>query len=274
MRPKAIHSIHNPAIKKVIKLRARPEKYAPSKERLSGEVLIEGPRPLTMALECGTGIRTALITDEFLKESRYEGILERLTNLSVPVYVIEKHQMARISDTVTPQGIIAICRVKARDIQDLCPEGDELFVVSDGIQDPGNCGTIVRLCDGAGIKTFISLKGSANPFNPKAIRASAGSVFSLKIVFADRAGFLDWCRRHKVHILITAPEADRTIYEFDLEGSVAIVFGNETTGVSEEMRRQAACSLRIPIYGSAESLNVASSAAITIYEMVRKRKGP
>ncbi|HDH02277.1 MAG TPA: RNA methyltransferase, partial [Nitrospirae bacterium] len=202
----------------------------------------------------------------------YEAILEKLTSLTVPVFVIDKNRMAQISDTVTPQGIIAICKVKAKNIHDLYPEEDELFVVSDAIQDPGNTGTIIRVCDGAGIKTFISLKGSANPFNPKVIRASAGSVFSLDIVLAEREDFLEWCREHNIPILITAPEADKTIFEFDLEGSGALVFGNETRGVSKEIRQEAACSLRIPIYGSAESLNVASTAAITIYEFVRKTR--
>ncbi|VAX34240.1 hypothetical protein MNBD_NITROSPIRAE03-160, partial [hydrothermal vent metagenome] len=166
----------------------------------------------------------------------------------------------------------AICKVKARDIHDLSPEKDELFVVSDAIQDPGNTGTIIRVCDGAGIRAFISLKGSANPFNPKVVRASAGSVFNMDIVLAEREDFLEWCGGHKIPILITAPEADRTIFEFDLESSGALVFGNETQGVSNEIRQEAACSLRIPIFGRAESLNVASTAAITIYDFVRKRR--
>ena len=272
MKPKTLQSQHNPAIKKVLKLRSRPEKYAPSLKSLSGEVLIEGPRPLAMAIETGAAIKSALITEDVLKEADYDAILEKLTGLTIPVFVIDKDRMAQISDTVTPQGIIAICKVKARNIHDLSPKKDELFVVSDTIQDPGNTGTIIRVCDGAGIKTFISLKGSANPFNPKVIRASAGSVFSLDIVLAEREDFLEWCREHNIPILITAPEADRTIFEFDLEGSGALVFGNETQGVSNEIRQEAACSLRIPIYGSAESLNVASTAAITIYEFVRKTR--
>ncbi len=272
MNPKALQSRHNPTVKKVLKLRSRPEKYAPAPKSLSGEVLIEGPRPLTMAIEAGAAIKSALITEDILNEAGYDSILEKLTGLTIPVFVIDKDRMAQISDTVTPQGIIAICKVKARDIHDLHPEKDELFVVSDAIQDPGNTGTIIRVCDGAGIRAFISLKGSANPFNPKVIRASAGSVFSLDIVLAEREDFIEWCRGHNIPILITAPEADKTIFEFDLEGRGALVFGNETQGVSKDIRQEAACSLRIPIYGRAESLNVASTAAITIYEFITKKR--
>ncbi len=272
MKPKTLQSLHNPTIKKVLKLRSRPEKYAPTLDSPSGEVLIEGPRPLTMAIEARVSIKAALITEDVLKEAGYDVILEKLTGLTIPVFVVDKDRMAQISDTVTPQGIIAICKVKARNIHDLYPEKDDIFVVSDAIQDPGNTGTIIRVCDGAGIRTFISLKGSANPFNPKVIRASAGSVFNLDIVLAEREDFLQWCRGHNIPILITAPEADRTIFEFDLEGSGALVFGNETRGVSREIRQEAACSLRIPIYGRAESLNVASTAAITVYELIKKRR--
>ena len=272
MKPKTLQSRNNPAIKKVLKLRSRPEKYAPAPKNLSGEVLIEGPRPLAMAIEAGAAIKSALITEDVLKETGYDSILEKLTGLTIPVFVIDKDRMAQISDTVTPQGIIAICKIDAKDIHDLSPEEDELFVVSDAIQDPGNTGTIIRVCSGAGIRYFISLRGSASPFNPKAIRASAGSVFNMDIVLAEREDFLKWCRGYNIPIMVTAPEADRTIFEFDLKGSGALVFGNETRGVSKEIRQEAADSLRIPIYGRVESLNVASTAAIAIYEFIRKRR--
>jgi len=272
MKPRTLHSLHNPVIKKAVKLRSRPEKYAPSLKNLSGEVLIEGPRPLEAAIASGVVIKSALVTEDVLKETGYSSVVEKLTGLTVPVFVIDRAQMARISGTVTPQGMVAICKVKAREIQDLHPERDELFVVSDSIQDPGNTGTIIRVCDGAGIRVFISLKGSANPFNPKVIRASAGSVFNLDVVMAERKDFLKWCTRFNIPVLITAPEAEKTVFDFDLGGSGALVFGNETRGVSSEVRSKAAWSLRIPMYGKAESLNVAAAAAITIYGLVWKRR--
>ncbi len=269
MRSRVIRSPRNPLVKRILKVKARPEKYAPSAERPSGEVLIEGPRPLSTALACGAAVEAVLVTEGFMRGGRHGGVLE---GLSVPVTVIDDRLMARISDTVTPQGIIALSRVRAAgDIDRHSPGEDELIVVSDGIQDPGNPGTIVRVCDGAGVRSFVCLKGSANPFTPKAVRASAGSVFGLKVFFAPRESFLHWCRRHGVRILITEPGAEETVFDTVVSGPVALVFGNEAAGVSREVRGSAGLSLCIPMSGRAESLNVASAAAITIYELMRKR---
>ncbi len=270
MKPKALQSRHNPTVKRFLKILGRPEKYAPSLKNPSGEVVVEGPGPLETALEAGCRISSVLITGDTLEDRRCESLIERLTDLAVPVYVVEKDLMSRLSDTAAPQGIMAICTIEARGINDVSPGKGELLAVSDSLQDPGNTGTIIRVCDAAGIRIFVSLKGSVNPFNPKAVRASAGSVFNLDIVFSERGEFLRWCRSNDIPLLVTAPDAEMTIYEFDPRDGGAVVFGNERAGVSTEMKRAASCSLRVPIYGRAESLNVASSAAIILYEFRRK----
>ncbi|HEB74785.1 MAG TPA: RNA methyltransferase [Nitrospirae bacterium] len=272
MRSRTLRSPHNPAVKKAVKLRSRPEKYAPTLKEPRGEVLVEGPRPVETALRSGIAIKSALVTEDVLKEERHAAVVERLTRLAVPVFVVDRPQMARISGTVTPQGLIAVCAVEAKGLDALSPGRDELVVVSDGIQDPGNTGSIIRVCDAAGLGVFVSLKGSANPFTPKVIRASAGSVFSLDIVLADREDFLKWCSSHGIPVVITAPEAEKTVFDFDYPGRAALVFGNESRGVSAEIRSAAASALKVPIYGKAESLNVAATAAVAIYELVRKRR--
>ncbi|NOZ25710.1 MAG: RNA methyltransferase [Nitrospirae bacterium] len=271
MKSRTLRSPHNPTVKKAVKLRNRPEKYAPTLKNPSGEVLIEGPRTIETAIESGAAIKLALVREDALRDDGHGAVIERLLSLAVPVYVLDRAQMDRISGTVTPQGMIAVCGVEAKPLDRISPGRDELLVVSDGIQDPGNTGTIIRICDAAGIRVFISLKGSANPFTPKVIRASAGSVFNLDIVLAERKEFLKWCRRHDMPVIVTAPDAEKTVFDFDLEGGGAVVLGSESRGVSSEVRDASFCSLKVPIYGRAESLNVAATAAITIYELVRKR---
>jgi TrmH family RNA methyltransferase len=268
---RSLQSIHNPAIKRAHKLITRPEKYAPTRERLRGEILVEGPGPVSLSLESNARIISTLVTEEFIKDRRYEELMEKIFGLSIPVYLIDRKMMARISGTETPRGIISICRLTASTILDISPEDHEIVVVSDRIRDPGNTGTIIRVCDAAGISSFISLKGSSNPFTPKTIRSSAGSIFNLKIVFSEEEEFLDWCHRNSIDIMVTEPSAEKTIYDLDPRGRTALVFGNETEGISDKIRRACSTAMRIPIHGRAESLNVASAAAITVFEFVRKR---
>lgn len=271
MKQKSPQSSHSPAIKRVQKILQRPEKYGPVRGRLSGEVLVEGPRPLSLLIDRGARIRSVLVTEDFLGDDRYDALLKALLGNAVPSYVIEEAVMKRISDTETAQGIISICRVKADEIAGISPEKNELIAVSDGIQDPGNVGAIIRNCSGAGIGSFVSLKGSASPFNPKAIRASAGCISDVRIILAERGEFLEWCRKEGVAVVISESSAGRTVYEAGLEGSAAIVFGSEAAGVSEEVKKVSAYGIKVPIYGSVESLNVASAAAVILYELARKR---
>lgn len=271
MKIKSLQSLQNPAIKNAMKIKERPEKYAPSRQKLSGEVIVEGPGPISMAIEGKTNLQKVLTTEEFLKNPRYETLIKGIIDQSVPIYLLEDRLITKISDTKTPQGIIALCRVQARKISEIPNQKGEIFVVSDRIQDPGNTGTIIRVADGAGMRHFISLKGSVNPFNPKVIRASAGSIFNLNIVLTENEEFLNWCKDNETPIFITTTDAEKTIFDFEPSEGGAIVFGNETAGISEEIKAAALCSLRIPIYGHSESLNVASTAAIMIYELIRKR---
>ncbi len=270
MSTKRLTSRQNRTIKHFIKVIERPEKYAPHGDMLEGEIVVEGPRPLGMALERGAKVRSVLVTEDFLKDDRHKEIVEALLQKEVSVNVVDRALMKEVSDTKTPQGIIALCRVRAYSLLDIKKPG--FIVVSDGVHDPGNMGTMLRVSDAAGVRYFIALKGSVSPYNPKAVRSSAGSLFNINTVLSKREDFIKWCEEQGIPIVITDADAKESIYEFPPTGREVFVFGNETTGVSREIRSHASKVLKIPIYGKAESLNVATSAAILIYEMVRKIK--
>jgi len=148
-----------------------------------------------------------------------------------------------------------------------------LIVVIDEIQDPGNLGTIIRTADAAGTDAVFLLPGTCDAFMPKVIRATAGSIFHVPLVSAESDVLMAWLREKKILLAITAADAEEDIYSADLSVPLAIVFGNEARGVSSRMKKAADRSLRIPIFGKAESLNVATSAAICLYEVVRQRQG-
>lgn len=272
MDKRVLTSRQNKTIKRYFKILERPEKFSPHGDTLEGEVVIEGPRVLSMALDSRAKIVNAVVTEEFLRQDKFHHIMDGLLSKGIPVNMVDEKLMKELSQTKTPQGIMALCRVRAYSISDIKDITDGFIVVSDGLQDPGNMGTLIRATDAAGIMYFISLKGSISPYNPKTIRASAGSVFNIGIVLGTVESFIEWKRGNGIPLIITEPGAERTIYDYIPTGREAFVFGNETRGVSDMIKREASQSFRIPIYGKAESLNVAMAGSIILYEMVRRQR--
>jgi TrmH family RNA methyltransferase len=147
-----------------------------------------------------------------------------------------------------------------------------LLAVADGIQNPGNLGTIIRTSDAAGADGVLLLPGTCDPFMSKTVRATAWSIFNVPVVHTDRPGLLEWIKEKRIHLAVTAADAPKSVFDTDLDMPVALVFGNEARGVSKPLRKAADLVVKIPIHGRAESLNVATSAAIFLYEAVRQRR--
>jgi TrmH family RNA methyltransferase len=189
---------------------------------------------------------------------------------------------SKLSDTETPQGVMAV--VKKRIYTE-----EEFFtpfasgsgrgeasntIVLDRLQDPGNIGTILRTADAAGYMGIILLKGTADVYSPKIVRAAAGSLFRLPILTADTPGqVVGILKRCGKKIICTAPVGDRFYYDIDLAENTAIVIGNEGNGVCEEFMKHSDLLVKIPMEGTVESLNAAVAAGVLMYESVRQRHG-
>jgi TrmH family RNA methyltransferase len=266
---KRISSRENPLVKKILKLKRTPEKFLPKIGRQEGEIIIEGPKVLVTALDAGVRIKSVAITEESIKTEKVRPLLDRLLNKEVPVNIIERDLMVKLSETVTPQGIIAIAETKHHLLEEITPE-ERVITVSDEIQDPGNIGTIIRILDAVGLRWFVVLKGSVSPFNPKAIRAAAGSHFHIRIVLAEKEEFIHWCHQHNISIVSTMADGKTDIFRWTPHPPLAIVFGNEASGISRTIKEASHQTIKVPIYGKAESLNVASASAVVLYELVRK----
>lgn len=187
----------------------------------------------------------------------------------VRLTVVEDHTFARVSSTGTSQGVIALVRPPSWTIEHLF-RGQTLLVVLDGLQDPGNAGAILRAAEAFGASGAMFLKGAVSPYNPKAVRASAGSVFRLPLVTgldADvaRASF----EQHRLDVYAAAPAGGLLLSAADLTRRFAVIIGSEGRGVSAKLR-SAAADLRIPTSG-VESLNAALAAGILFYEARRQR---
>lgn len=262
MRYRKITSASNPLVRDILKRKQKRE---------GNDLIIEGRRLVEMALLSGADIERVFFTETF--RSKNEDFLARLATKASELIEASEHVLSKVTDTKTPQGIGVLVKYQGRSLSELSPGPDLFVVVCDGIQDPGNLGTIIRTSDAVGADAVILLPGTCDPFTPKGIRATAGSIFNLPILFSEPEALVAWLREKSAGLIVSDMRAQTTIYEADMRRSLALVFGNEAEGVSGYLRRRADVTVSIPILGKAESLNVATSAAVCLYEAVRQRRG-
>ncbi len=176
---------------------------------------------------------------------------------------------ANLASTETPQGVIALVRPPTWTLDQLV-RGKPLVVVLDGVQDPGNAGAMIRAAEAFGATGVALLKGSVNPYNPKCLRASAGSIFRLPVATGIEPGLLEAAFKQKgVTLFAALPRAAKTISEADFRGACAIAIGSEGHGVGSRIEKKA-IAVRIPTCG-VESLNAAVAAGVLLYEAQRQR---
>lgn len=179
--------------------------------------------------------------------------------------------IAKCSDTKTPQPVFAVVRKQKAAVEKLLAQKNSLVIVLDGVQDPGNVGTIIRTADAAGADGVIVGRGSADIYNPKTIRSTMGSVFHLPVVEGDLTELLPKAKKSGVRIVSTSLQATATCYEYDFTGPSWLLMGNEAKGVSEAARQLVDDALIIPMKGQAESLNVAMASTVMLFEAMRQR---
>ena len=247
---KNITSKDNPVYKNALRLLRK--KYRDQE----GKYLIEGVKPLTDA--CNAGIAVEMI---FVREDSDAGII---TDSQSNVSMLSGDLFDRLSETEASQGLIAVARKNRSEA------GDGSIIVLDRLQDPGNIGTIIRTAEAAGFAAVMTVKGTADVYSSKVVRAAAGSLFRMNIIEClktDEAVRL--CRERKCSIIVTALEGAVNCFEADLTHA-AIVIGNEGSGVSREFLAAADKKVKIPMKGEIESLNAAVAAGLIMYESARQ----
>ncbi len=188
-------------------------------------------------------------------------------NLIYKTYILNKKLFKEISYQENSQGLILVYRYN----KSLLDEIGDNIVVLDRVQDPGNLGTIIRIVDAAGFKDIILIKGSVDVYNEKTVRSSMGSIFAINIVYMEEMELMDFLEERGYRRIVTALEDDTVDYnKMDLSEKNAIIFGNEGRGVSETIIAKSDEKIKIPIYGGAESLNVAIAAGIILYKVREK----
>ncbi len=234
----------------------------------TGLCLVEGPRAVEEALTVAT-LEAVLHTPDFARE---RPALLATVPAGVPVFQTSEKEFDALARTETPQGILAVVRIRSSSWEKMVAAGRSL-VVLDGLQDPGNLGTIIRAATafGAGV---VCGAGSVDPYNPKVVRATAGYLFRSPPALLPRLGVegVELLRGAGYRIFAAAPKGGVELPEADLTGPVAVWIGNEGMGLPAEVLAAADGTLRIPAPGPVESLNAGVAAAIILYEIARHRE--
>lgn len=260
-----ITSPANPIIKEALKIKEKHARYRHE------AFLIEGPHLMEMAAASpDVEIKRVFFTEEFSAKREGQSLLRQAAKKEAQLIETSGHILSKLTDTETPQGVIAVVSYKIINLDEISFKNIPFLVVCDGIQDPGNLGTIIRASDAAGADAVIILPGTCDAFMPKTIRATAGSLFNIPVVYSEPNTLFGYLDSKDIALHATDVHAKMSIYESDLKYPVAIAFGNEAHGVSEALLKRAK-GLKIPILGKAESLNVAMAASVCLYEVVRQR---
>lgn len=243
-----------------------------NKRQRAGEFLVQGVRPITLAVELGWPIRAVLYNDERSLSRWATRILELSPGERVALASPLLHALSD-KDQDAPE-LIAVVAMPDDTLSRIAAGPSFLGMVLDRPSMPGNIGTVVRSADALGGAGLIVTGHSADPYDPKAVRASTGSVFSVPVVrVPSHEQVLEWARaqRDPMTIIGTDENGEHDIADLDLTGPTLLVTGNETSGLSAGWRHSCDVVARIPIGGTASSLNAASAATIALYESMRQR---
>ena len=257
-----ITSKDNEIIKNVRKLKEK--KY----RDLNNEYIVEGVKMIKEAILEDAKIKLIVVCED----NANSGAIDKKLLYEIAKYeciYVSKKVFDLISDVQTPQGMLAV--IEKENSEDKIDYTEDVIVVLDGIQDPGNLGTILRTIDSCGLKQVIVSKETADSYNPKVVRSTMGAIFRVKVIESNNIlDTLKNMKKHKYKIMATSLETDNSIYDVYYNKKV-IVIGNEANGVSRDILDYADEKIKIPMLGKTESLNASVATAVILYEYVRNK---
>jgi len=259
-----IISKHNPIVRHVRSL--HDKKHREEKQQF----FVEGVKLTQEAMKEGVSISFLLISDEFDYDEfimQSEDIFDQVKTFKLSARIFND-----ISDCCTPQGIIAVINRKDTSIADILSKDEFFLVILDEVRDPGNMGTIIRTLDAAGADGLVLLGGCADPYSPKTIRSTTGSIFRVPIhEIEDSKEFFINLKKLGTHIMVGHVKGEDLFVWKGGHKKIALVIGNESNGVKEGILDIATTTVTIPMSGKTESLNAAMAAGLMVYEIYRKK---
>lgn len=270
-----ITSAANPRLKALLALRRRRTREA------SGQTLVEGYEEIALALAAGVTPSAVFMCEELFSPAGRAGsqhighqaeLLERLRDNQVELVTLSRSAYEKVAYREGPDGLLAVVHRLGGTLADLSVDSARhLTLLSQGVEKPGNLGAMLRTADAAGVDAVVAADPVTDWGNPNVVRASKGTVFAVPVASASTAEVIEWIRQGGIQLVVTTPETDVLHTDVDYTGRVAIAVGSEKHGADDTLLAAATHRVRIPMHGRANSLNVAASAAIVLYEAVRQR---
>ena len=258
---KKIISKENTIIKHIIKLKEKKYRTEYS------EFIIEGAKIVKEAIEENANIKNIFISEEALNselvEKQLKSVIEAENYILVPNNIFKL-----ISDVEKPQGVLAVVEKNMYNIT--IDYKQDIILILDNIQDPGNLGTIIRTADSVGLTQILVSKGTVDCYNSKVLRSTMGAIFRVNIIEKDNLEkSIEKIKQNNFKVITTSLEAEKSIYDLNLN-KTAIVIGNEANGVSKEIIDLADEKAIIPMKGKTESLNASVATGVILYEYLRQ----
>ena len=262
-----ITSTSSSQVKHVISLLSK------AKERKkNNEYVVEGIR---MVSEVPADLLVKIYMSERFQNNNSEYVKELVKKQGISddsIEIVADNVFDRMSQTQTPQGIMAVVRMKDNSLSDML-SGNPLLILVENLQDPGNLGTIIRMGEGAGVTGVIMSPNTVDIYNPKTIRSTMGSIFRVPFIYVQDFGeAVSECQKSGVKVYAAHLDGKNTYLGEDYSTSTAFLIGNEGNGLTDDITKQADTLIRIPMEGEVESLNAAIACTILTYEAVRQRK--
>ena len=258
-----ITSLQNPKVKEAVRLRDRRDRDR------TDLFLIEGYRELKRAVDSGLKIETIFYCPElFLGENEKDLIAAAHCS----AFACTPSVFAKLSYRDRPDGILAVAPQINLQLSDLKLSSCPFFLVAESIEKPGNLGTILRSSDAAGVDAVIVCDRTTDIHNPNVVRSSVGTLFTQPVIEASSEETIRYMKKNGIAIVAATPHAKLEFTEADLKVPLALAMGTEQYGLSEMWMKEADIALRIPMFGIADSLNVASATTLLLYEVVRQRR--
>jgi TrmH family RNA methyltransferase len=266
--PPILTSLANPRIKAAATLRDRRERDR------TGLTLVDGAREIRRAVDSGADLVEVFVCEPQLAGPDARAALDGLRGRDVAIQATSETVFAKLAFGERSEGLVAIVRIPSLELDGLALRADPLVAVVEGVEKPGNLGAILRSADGAAVDAVVAASPRTDLFNPNAIRASAGTIFSVPLAAAATSDVLDWLRDRGLRIVAARVEAAERYTDVDLTGPLALVVGAEADGLGDAWSAADIVAVHLPMLGVADSLNVSVSAAILFYEARRQRGEP
>jgi len=229
-------------------------------------------REIGRAQSSNVEILEVYFSAELCRGEEHQRLLAKVEKVAADLIEVTSHVMEKLSFGQRADGVVAVARPPQRRLDDLVLAADTLVAIVEGVEKPGNLGAIVRTADAAGVAAVLVADGGTDLYNPNAIRASLGAIFGVRVVADSTDESIAWLREQQFRVFAARVDGVTEYTDVDFRGRSAIALGSEARGLSARWRGDNIKSIRLPLLGSVDSLNLSATAAVLFYEALRQKR--